>query len=310
MMLYLLLGPLEAIDEYTVSLTAENSVSLPQQLEIIKPRMSTDELGYTHVRGQIYNRGDNTANYVKIVGSLYDVKGDIIGTDFTFTEHRDIFPEGSSDFDLVIMDTTGAASSFSVFAQSIEYSTIFENPILQKETSQETAKQAVNELINNQEEQIRAIEPESPQNRLTCGEGMMEKDGKCVAITENRNDGCLIATATFGSELAPQVQQLRETRDNVLLQTSSGSAFMTTFNQFYYSFSPTVADWERQNPLFKEAVKLTITPLISTLSILNYVDIDSEAEMMGYGISVILLNIGMYFVAPAFIITRIRHTSS
>ena len=53
------------------------------------------------------------------------------------------------------------------------------------------------------------------------------------------NGGCLIATATFGSELAPQVQQLRELRDNTILETSSGMAFMTTFNQFYYSFSPT-----------------------------------------------------------------------
>ena len=31
--------------------------------------------------------------------------------------------------------------------------------------------------------------------------------------------GCLIATATYGTELAPQVQQLRELRDNQLLNT-------------------------------------------------------------------------------------------
>jgi len=117
--------------------------------------------------------------------------------------------------------------------------------------------------------------------------------------------GCLIATATFGSELSPQVQQLRELRDNILLQTSSGSTFMTGFNQFYYSFSPTIADWERQNPVFKEAVKLTITPLITSLSLLNYVDMDSEAEMLGYGLSLILLNVGMYFVVPALAITKL-----
>ena len=115
---------------------------------------------------------------------------------------------------------------------------------------------------------------------------------------------CLIATAAFGSELAPQVQQLRETRDNVVMQTQSGAAFMTAFNSVYYSFAPTVADWEKQNPVFREVVKTTITPLITTLSILNYVNIDSDAEMLGYGISVILLNIGMYFVAPAIVIVR------
>ena len=118
--------------------------------------------------------------------------------------------------------------------------------------------------------------------------------------------GCLIATATFGSELAPQVQFLREIRDNTVLQTESGSAFMTGFNQFYYSFSPGLADYERENPTFKEAVKLTITPLLASLALLQYADIDSESEMLGYGIGVILLNIGMYFVAPAILIMKVK----
>jgi len=125
-------------------------------------------------------------------------------------------------------------------------------------------------------------------------------------ITQDEGGGCLIATATFGTELAPQVQQLREIRDNTLLKTSSGISFMEGFNSFYYSFSPTIADWERQNPIFKEAVKVTITPLLATLSILNHVDIDSEEEMLGYGIGIILMNIGMYFVAPAAAIVVIK----
>jgi peptidyl-prolyl cis-trans isomerase B (cyclophilin B) len=118
--------------------------------------------------------------------------------------------------------------------------------------------------------------------------------------------GCLIATSTFGSELAPQVQQLRETRDNVLMNTESGKSFLTSFNQFYYSFSPTIADLERQNPIFKETVKIAITPLLTSLSILNHVEINSENEMLGYGISLILLNVGMYFAVPAYIFYRIR----
>jgi len=122
--------------------------------------------------------------------------------------------------------------------------------------------------------------------------------------------GCLIATATFGSELASQVQQLRELRDNTLLESKSGSAFMIGFNQFYYLFSPTVADWERKNPALKEAVKVTITPLLTTLSILNYVAIDSEAEMLGYGIGIILLNIGMYFLVPTILIVKLRERFS
>ena len=118
--------------------------------------------------------------------------------------------------------------------------------------------------------------------------------------------GCLIATAAFGSEFAPQVQLLREIRDDMVLQTKSGSIFMMGFNQFYYSFSPAVADYERENTTFKEAVKLTLTPLLTSLTLLQYADIDSESEMLGYGIAIILLNIGMYFVAPAILVANIR----
>ena len=127
-----------------------------------------------------------------------------------------------------------------------------------------------------------------------------------AAEETNQGGGCLIATAAFGSEMAPQVQFLREIRDNTVLQTESGTSFMTGFNQFYYSFSPYIADYERENPAFKETVKITLTPLLTSLTLLQYADIDSESEMLGYGIGVILLNIGMYFVAPAVLVMKIR----
>jgi len=140
-----------------------------------------------------------------------------------------------------------------------------------------------------------------------CGQGTVLKNGVCVVEEKKSGGGCLIATAAFGSEMAPQVQFLREIRDNTVLQTESGVSFMTGFNQFYYSFSPVIADYERENPVFKELVKLTITPLLTSLTILNYVDIDTEEEMLGYGIGVILLNIGMYFIAPAAILFKIKN---
>jgi len=148
--------------------------------------------------------------------------------------------------------------------------------------------------------------PPDPEPTPVCGTGTVLENGVCVP-EKTGGGGCLIATATFGSELAPQVQMLREIRDNSVLTTTSGTSFMTTFNQFYYSFSPTIADMERENEVFKETVKIVITPLLTTLSILNYVDIDSEEEILGYGIGIILLNLSMYFVAPAIIIIKLRN---
>ena len=150
-------------------------------------------------------------------------------------------------------------------------------------------------------------EPVMEVSEPVCGKGTVLKDGLCVVEENERGGGCLIATAAYGSEMAPQIQFLREIRDNTVLQTESGTSFMAGFNQFYYSFSPVIADYERENPAFKETVKLALTPMLTSLAILNYVDIDSEAEMLGYGIGIILLNIGMYFVAPAIIIMKIKN---
>ena len=116
--------------------------------------------------------------------------------------------------------------------------------------------------------------------------------------------GCLIATATYGSEMATEVQQLRELRDNQLLQTESGTQFMGTFNDIYYSFSPVIADYERENPLFKEAVKIAITPMISSLSLME--NANSESEVLGMGLSVIMLNLGMYLGVPVVVVIGIK----
>ena len=125
-------------------------------------------------------------------------------------------------------------------------------------------------------------------------------------IQENNQEGggCLIATAAFNSELSAQVQMLREIRDTKIMNTQVGAMFISGFNQFYYSFSPAIADMERQSPIFKEIVKITITPLLSSLSLLN--NIDSEIEMLGVGIGIISLNAGFYFVIPALVAIKIK----
>lgn len=125
----------------------------------------------------------------------------------------------------------------------------------------------------------------------------MLKDGVCVP--EERSGGaCLIATAAYGTEMAGEVQMLREIRDTTLLGTASGSAFMSAFNDVYYSFSPAVADLERESPEFRQLVRAMITPMVSSLSIMSLAD-GNDADVLALGIAVIALNIGMYVAAPA-----------
>ena len=200
----------------------------------------------------------------------------------------------SAEGDYTVKVKWGAQSNQIVF----KYGGSSGAPVVEEETPEPT--QVVDEEPEVDEEPV--MESSQP----VCGPGTVLKNNVCVAEQQG-GGGCLIATAAFGSEMAPQVQFLREIRDNTVLQTQSGSAFMIGFNQFYYSFSPTIADYERENTAFKETVKIAITPMLASLAILNYVDIDSEEEMLGYGIGIILLNVGMYFIAPAAIIFKIRN---
>ena len=58
---------------------------------------------------------------------------------------------------------------------------------------------------------------------------------------------------------------------------------MTGFNTIYYSFAPTIADMERENPMFQDAVRIFITPMISSLSIMSLAENGSEARSFRIG---------------------------
>ena len=154
-----------------------------------------------------------------------------------------------------------------------------------------------NEMLGMEEAQA---ERDDPTDLGSSSGDDVGQDSEPDGAAAGDGGGCLIATAAFGSELAPQVQQLRELRDNTVLATASGTAFMSGFNSIYYAFSPSVADIQRENPAFREATQVLLTPMLSSLSLLEHAGIDTEAEMLGYGISVILLNLGMYVGIPAF----------
>jgi hypothetical protein len=87
------------------------------------------------------------------------------------------------------------------------------------------------------------------------------------SFTVKKKSGCLIATATYGSELSPQVQFLRRFRDNKVLTTFAGSSFMTVFNTFYYSFSPSVASTISGDENLRGILKVILYPLMGILQL-------------------------------------------
>ena len=145
----------------------------------------------------------------------------------------------------------------------------------------------------------------SAGQNIICGKGTINENGQCISKSSTGRGGCLIATATYSSELASQVQFLREIRDTTLQSTTSGVSFMMGFNQIYYSFSPAISDLERGNPIFAGIIKLLITPMLSTLSLITLADVNSELEVIILGIIIIILNVILYIVGPALIISKL-----
>lgn len=129
---------------------------------------------------------------------------------------------------------------------------------------------------------------------------VLQGTGDPVVPPVQQPSGCLIATAAFGSELTPQVQYLRHFRDNYILSTASGSAFMNSFNSVYYSFSPQVADYEREQPWLQATVKTALYPLFGILTATErtHATVGGEAGAILAGATASSL-IGAVYLAPA-----------
>ncbi|HKM50906.1 MAG TPA: CFI-box-CTERM domain-containing protein [Candidatus Bathyarchaeia archaeon] len=127
---------------------------------------------------------------------------------------------------------------------------------------------------------------------------------------------CLIATATFGSELAPEVQFLRDFRDQQVLPTFAGFTFMSLFNSWYYSFSPNVAEYETTHTLSREVMRVLLYPLIVILqlssNVYSILEFQPELGVLAGGVLASLLIGFTYLSLPLmglFLICRRRLNS-
>lgn len=134
-----------------------------------------------------------------------------------------------------------------------------------------------------------------PDPGTVAAGGGSGSDGEMVG----EGGGCLVATAAYGSEMSGHVQMLREVRDLKVAGTESGRAFLGLFNTVYYSFSPQVADHMRENQAFRSVVGAYLSPMLLSLQIMNNAQEGSEHQVVGYGVLVILINLGLYVAAPA-----------
>jgi hypothetical protein len=78
------------------------------------------------------------------------------------------------------------------------------------------------------------------------------------ATSPEPNGGCFIATAAYGSSMASHVKVLRDFRDQFLLKSSFGKAFV----EFYYKYSPPIAHYISKNASLQVMVRLGLLPIV------------------------------------------------
>jgi len=278
--------------------------------------VSTDATAYT------------TGNSIEISGTIKDLAQYeqpvvlmIVSPDGNIVTIQQVMPDSSGNYSVTVTagGTMNSSGEYEIRAQygAQKITATFDFIASDSTSSPEPVAPTPEPVAPTPEPVAPTPEPVAPtpeptpvvEEMVNCGPGTESVNGICQVIQteepeEEKGGGCLIATAAYGSELAPQVQMLREIRDNQLMNTESGKSFMSTFNELYYTFSPYIADMERESPVFKEIVKAGLTPMLSTLAIME--NAETESEVLGLGLSVIALNLGMYIAAPALIAMKVN----
>ena len=94
-----------------------------------------------------------------------------------------------------------------------------------------------------------------------CGEGVVTMDENKVCYADFEPLHCFIATAAYGSEMAPEVQALRDFRDKHLLTNTVGRILV----EFYYKVSPPLAEYIKKHNTLRSASRLALTPIIYSI---------------------------------------------
>jgi hypothetical protein len=119
------------VTEYKLTATSSEANAKPHGLQILSHSNSIDNLGYLEIVGEIKNLQNNSASYVEVIGTFYDQNGTVVGCDYTFTDPTDLAGGQTGPFKITFMYQTlsGLVSSYTLTAQSNEYSIIPEFPL-------------------------------------------------------------------------------------------------------------------------------------------------------------------------------------
>jgi peptide/nickel transport system substrate-binding protein len=235
-----------------------------------------------------------------------------IGSPATLTVNVQVDGQLSNDatVDYFILDKDGNVAARGQGEPAAGSTGEFRIELSERETSKLSAGPNQLRIFANS---VYAFRPDISENTIlaTSASGVQATPDEASTEQEQtaqQPSGCLVATAAFGSELTPQVQYLRDFREHYILSTVSGSAFMGAFNSVYYSFSPHVADYERDQPWLQAVVKTGLYPLFGILNVAeraHFAASGGEPGALASGATASML-IGAVYLWPAALSKRLQ----
>lgn len=265
-MRYLDPATVDRVADYSLNVTSSTVDAKEQGLTVVSSNSRLDVLGVYYINVRVRNDGSQEATNPIAIATLYDKDGRVVALGEALIEGQDrivnMVPGQEGGAGIVVTERLQTY-------KAVRYSIVADSD------------QYVSESV-----MFRAA-------GLGAGSG--------TTPSNSTQSGCLIATAAFGSEIAPQVQALRDFRDGIALKTMAGASFMSVFNSVYYSFSPQVADYEREQPWLKAGVRASVYPLLGILDLSTAVHdslaFNGEAAIVGAGVTASSL-IGLLYFAP------------
>lgn len=119
----------QRIDSYTLAVNWEPvfadpaAVAAATVLTIEQGEQRINDLGWYEIVGQVLNGGSEATEFVKVVATFYDEAGQVIDTDYTYTDPPDLAAGQSAPFEIRVSDEdiSDDIESVKLTAQSNDY---------------------------------------------------------------------------------------------------------------------------------------------------------------------------------------------
>ena len=121
----------ESIDDYELNLDYRMAEPKNQVIEISSTTLTKDTSNNTVITGMLENKGDITANMIRVVATLYDRDGNVVTVSESYTKPDFLRAGDNSNFIIPIHEKSQSihAVDYSISAESDEYVVVPEFPL-------------------------------------------------------------------------------------------------------------------------------------------------------------------------------------